>query len=240
MLSSADIYTEDSTNGTSGIPGTDSNKTYVFQNGGESNSSISDEHYDYLPNKIIKKQVIPAGAIKEKESSIAVAATTYKIVKEEEIKSQGLLSGLTWDEYKISNAGTVKLAVDTEIYGLVSDATGISLEDITIVAYEEPIFYDADGINIKFADVIQIIVFILIIGLLAFVVLRSMSKNRSDETEEKELSIETLLQSMPEESIENIGVESKSDTRKMIEKFVEDNPEAAANLLRNWLNEEWG
>ena len=25
----------------------------------------------------------------------------------------------------------------------------------------------------------------------------------------------------------------------LIEKFVEDNPEAAASLLRNWLNEEW-
>ena len=28
--------------------------------------------------------------------------------------------------------------------------------------------------------------------------------------------------------------------RKLIEKFVDENPEAAANLLRNWLNEDWG
>jgi len=26
----------------------------------------------------------------------------------------------------------------------------------------------------------------------------------------------------------------------MIEKFVDENPESAANLLRNWLNEDWG
>ena len=32
----------------------------------------------------------------------------------------------------------------------------------------------------------------------------------------------------------------KISTRKMIEKFVDENPEAAANLLRNWLNEDWG
>ena len=31
----------------------------------------------------------------------------------------------------------------------------------------------------------------------------------------------------------------KSETRLMIEKFVDENPEAVASLLRNWLNEEW-
>ena len=34
-------------------------------------------------------------------------------------------------------------------------------------------------------------------------------------------------------------VESKSETRKMIGKFVDENPESAAALLRNWLNEDW-
>ena len=58
--------------------------------------------------------------------------------------------------------------------------------------------------------------------------------------EEEELSVENLLQSTPEVEVEDIEVETKSETRKMIEKFVDDNPEAAANLLRNWLNEDWG
>ena len=40
--------------------------------------------------------------------------------------------------------------------------------------------------------------------------------------------------------LENIELEETSETKKMIEKFVDENPEAAANLLRNWLNEEWG
>ena len=58
------------------------------------------------------------------------------------------------------------------------------------------------------------------------------------ETEE-ELSVENLLQSNPDNELEDIDVENKSETRKMIEKFVDDNPESAANLLRNWLNEDW-
>ena len=51
--------------------------------------------------------------------------------------------------------------------------------------------------------------------------------------------MENLLQSAPAE-VEDIEVETKSETRKMIEKFVDENPEAAANLLRNWLSEDWG
>ena len=49
-----------------------------------------------------------------------------------------------------------------------------------------------------------------------------------------------MLQSQPEVELEDIGTEQISETRRMIEKFVEENPEAVANLLRNWLNEEWG
>ena len=31
-----------------------------------------------------------------------------------------------------------------------------------------------------------------------------------------------------------------AETRRLIERFVDENPEAAASLLRNWLNEDWG
>ena len=58
--------------------------------------------------------------------------------------------------------------------------------------------------------------------------------------EEEEVSVESLLYSTPEVVLDDIEVETKSETRKLIEKFVDENPEAAANLLRNWLNEDWG
>ena len=52
--------------------------------------------------------------------------------------------------------------------------------------------------------------------------------------------METLLQSQPEIELEDISTEQASETRKLIEKFVDENPEAVANLLRNWLSEDWG
>lgn len=62
---------------------------------------------------------------------------------------------------------------------------------------------------------------------------------RIDEQEE-ELSVESLLQSTPQSDLENIEFDEKSESRKIIEKFVDENPEAVASLLRNWLNEDWG
>ncbi len=241
MLGTASIYTEDSTNGSGGVPGTDSNtdQSYVYEDTSTSTSSISDEDYTYENNEDVVTQSIPAGTILYNDSSISVSAKYYKIVKEEEIKLQGLLDGVTWEEYKMANSEPQKLTVDEEVYGLVSMATGISVDNIVIVAYEEPLFYDTEGLSVSIGDVVQIAVFILIIGLLVFVVLRSMSKNKEID-EEEELSVESLLQSTPEAEVENIGLESKSETRKMIEKFVTDNSEAAANLLRNWLSEDWG
>ena len=40
--------------------------------------------------------------------------------------------------------------------------------------------------------------------------------------------------------LEEIDSETKSERRLLIEKFVDDNPDAVANLLRNWLTEDWG
>ena len=39
--------------------------------------------------------------------------------------------------------------------------------------------------------------------------------------------------------LEEIGFDDRSEARKMIEKFVDEKPEAVATLLRNWLNEDW-
>jgi len=101
------------------------------------------------------------------------------------------------------------------------------------------VFFDREGLNITPADVVQILLVVVILALLAFVVLRSMRGER-EEAQDEELSVESLLQSTPEENLEDIGIESQSETRKLIDRFVDENPEAAASLLRNWLNEDWG
>ena len=87
---------------------------------------------------------------------------------------------------------------------------------------------------------LQIALAVLIFALLGFVVFRSTRK-QNEEEEEPELSVDALLQSTADasEDMEDIGYSEKSETRLLIEKFVDENPDAAALLLRNWLNEDW-
>ena len=244
VLSHEDIFESESSGGVSGVPGTDSNNQdntdYVLQDYESSSATQSEISRDYLPNEKVTLTKIPAGLVKYNNSSISVAAIKYKVLKEEDAKNQGLLEGITWDEYKAMNQDRTKLEIDEDLVDLVAKASGISAENISFVAYEEPMYIDAEALPVSATDIVQIILIVLILGLLAFVIFRSMRSEKVVVEEEKELSIEELLDSAPEAQIEELEVESKSETRKMIEKFVDDNPEAAANLLRNWLNEDWG
>ena len=86
----------------------------------------------------------------------------------------------------------------------------------------------------------QIALIVIILLLLGMVVLRTLKTEKIKDEEPEEISVEKLLQTMPEEQLEDIDLEAKSETRRMIEKFVDENPEAVANLLRNWLSEDWG
>lgn len=87
----------------------------------------------------------------------------------------------------------------------------------------------------------DVILAVLIGVLLIFVFIRGTSPVKVTETE-PELSVEDLLATTKEneENLEEIELSDKSETRKMIEKFVDENPEAVAMLLRNWINEDWG
>lgn len=241
VLSSADTYQQDTKGTSGGEPGTASNDetSYQISEYSDNTSSTTEESYKYLPNEDIVQKSTPAGVISYADSSISVTAKKLHVYKEQDVKAQGLLVDMSWEEYKVANTDPVKLDVDQELYSVVSKATGINEERIQIVAYEVPVFVDKSSLSVDAADVVQVILIIVILGVLAFVVLRSMSGTKTEETEE-ELSVENLLQSTPESELENIELEEKSEARILIEKFVEENPEAVANLLRNWLQEDWG
>lgn len=240
VLSHEDVFSAESTSGTGGVPGTDSNDddtTYVLEDNANSSSTESEESRDYLPNETITTTETPSGVINYGSSSLSASLIHYEVIREEDVEAQGLLDGVSWEEYKLNNAARTPMQLDTSFYEAVANATGISQDNITLVAYTENLFFDAEGSAITATDVLQIILIVVILALLAFVVLRSMRGEKHEE-EEEELSVETLLQS--DVQLEEITSENESDEKKLINKFVEENPEAAANLLRNWLNEDWG
>ena len=233
-------YSSNSTDGVGGVPGTDSNsETDVdIEESTGTNVNTREEKSDYLPSEKITNTDKALGTIVYSGSSVSISAIRYRVVREEDVELQGLLGAVSWEEYKLANGERTKIEIDNDMVNLVANATGIPASNVSILAFEEPQFVDAVSDTIEIRDIIQIILIIIILALLAFVVIMSLRTKREVE-EEEELSVEELLQTTKDE-LENIETEQKSEARKLIENFVEENPEAVATLLRNWLDEDWG
>lgn len=243
MIGKIDSYENETIGGVNGAaPGTDANgddTTYVIEDGDYSSSTTTDTSTTYQNNERVTERTGAIGTIDYDASSIAIVAKNYVIYDEDTLKESGALDDMTFEEYIAANSEPVKIDVDQDYYTMVANATGFPVESISIIAYDEPIFqYSSGGRTVS--DYLQIILAVLILLLLGYVVFRSTRKDKTTEVE-PELSVERLLESTKEsqEQLEDIGYTEKSETRQLIEKFVEENPEAAAALLRNWLNEEW-
>lgn len=244
VLSQEDTYSQSTENSNGDIPGTDTNAeiTYEYQDAAHSTSQTDETSRSYLPNEKITDTEKEGGAINYPTSSIGITAIHYVVYNEADMQASGALDGTTFDEFRIANSERTKTEVDEDVYNVVAAATGIPLANIQIVAYDEPVFVPAEGGLVSPTNIFIIVLIILILGLLAFVVIRSMrAEKKAEEEEAEELSLDTLLQSTQDATeLEEIDSETKSETRLLIEKFVDDNPDAVANLLRNWLTEDWG
>lgn len=241
MLNSEHVYNSNATNGVAGTPGTDANdnETYQLETAGGSSSEVEEYTRDYSPNKRISETIKSIGNVNYENSSISISTTEYVFYYEEQLEEQGALDNMTFEEYKTQNAQREKVDVDPEHIALVSKATGIAEENIQIVSYQVPYFVDKEiSTNVVMNNIIQIILLVLISALLLFVVIKGTRPVVVEETE-PELSVEALLKTTKETQLEDIDYDDRSDVRKLIDKFVDENPEAVSALLRGWLNEDW-
>ena len=124
---------------------------------------------------------------------------------------------MTYDEYKLANSSPTPITVEEDLAQLIAFGTGIDVNNIAISANMKYVFLDTPKSSTPTSFIIQIVLAVLIVGLLLFVVFRSARPVTVEETD----------------------LQDKSEARKAIEKFVQENPEAVAMLLRNWLNDGW-
>ncbi len=241
LYSHSYTYNSENANTSGGIPGTDSNDetSYMLQDSNSTNGSVEIEEYDYLPNERVTNTEYEIGAIVPESSSISIVLRKVINYKEEDMELEGLLTDISFEEYALQNDGSKMVPVDPSIITMVSMATGIAEDRIAISAYEQPVFLPKAQTVRAWTDYLQIILAVLIVGLLVFVVFKGVGPVEVTELE-PELSVEQLLATTKEnQSIEDIEFNEVSEVRRMIEKFVDEKPEAVAQLLRNWLNEEW-
>lgn len=242
VYGSSYTYNSDNANtSAAGVPGTSSNSETdtMIPDSTDTSGSVKINKIDYLPNEKVTNTQFEVGAVVPSKSSISIVLRKTKTYKEEDLKSQGLLKGTTFAQYAQKNGNNKPIKVGNGIVKLVSLATGIAQNNIQIMAYEQPVFVPKVSNAGNWTNYLQIILAVLIIALLIFVVFKGIAPVEVTELE-PELSVEQLLATTKEnQSIEDIEFNESSEVRKMIEKFVDEKPEAVAQLLRNWLNEDW-
>ena len=236
-------YSSKGASGNGGTPGTDSNDSdtdYVNNSSsGTSNTEDVQKLTDLLTNEKVQNIKQETPAIKLADSSLGIVVRKYTVYNEDDLKADGTLDKTTWDQFISQNNKISTTTVSTDEINLISAATGVSANKITVLAYNVPQFVSSTKSSNGISNYLMIILTVLIIALLIFVILRGASPLAAED-EEPELSVEQLLATTKEnQSLDDIEFSDKSETRKMIEKFVDENPEAVAQLLRNWLNDEW-
>lgn len=237
-------YSATGVSGSGGIPGTDSNDddtdVMLETNNGTSSETTLNKLENILTDSVVTNTKYESRVIDKENSSLAIVATRFRIYKEEELEASGELENMTFAEFVEANSTATPLEVSEEELQLIAAASNIPIGSIQILAYEQPVFQEkstSSGSLVR--NILMVLLAVLIIALLIFVVFKGTAPVDVSELE-PELSVEQLLATTKEnQSLEDIEFSASSETRKMIEKFVDENPEAVAQLLRNWLNEGW-
>ena len=234
-------YTEGSYTG--GEPGAASNDseegtTYELNDGGTTSYSETIQEL-YALNEVVEQIQGESGVIQLEDSSLAISLTMYKAYDEDVLRARGELDDITFERYKEDHDEIVPQEVPEDLYSFIEAASGIPAENIKIMINQIPFFRGSVEEEFNWVRYVPLLVLAIIVGLLAFVVYRSTKAVEVTEME-PELSVEALLEATKQQPLEDIDFMEKSEARKVIERFVDENPEAVAILLRNWLDNGWG
>ena len=212
---------------------------YVMGGEGSGESKSDSKETAYAVDKTISSATKAVGKVDVEASSIAVHAFRNKVYKQEEIEAN-LPPEQSWGEFKELNKEQTVLPVDDMLIDSIEKATG--LQNIAVQSFEIPVFVDQETFAMTAKDYIPYILLIIFLAALGFGIYKFTSPKEIVELE-PELSVEDMLQSakeLQEPSLDDIEYGEDLETKRHIEKFVDENPEAVASLLRNWLaDDEW-
>lgn len=224
-----------------GAPGIDSNPGEVTQyqasnqTGTESGSESESTKASYIYDKNVTYESKSPGKIVYNASSIAVNVIQFKEYEEALLEKNGTLNGTTWAEFK-ETINEQDFVVNDTIIQSVKNATGI--DNVTMYGVMKPLFIDKPVSPIPYRQYLLILVVAGLLVLLLYVVYRGTEPVEVTEII-PELSVEELLSKNIEDEVEEIQEDESNGIKKEINRFVDEKPEAAAQLLRNWLSQDW-
>lgn len=235
-------YSATGVTGDGDIPGTDSNDEIDYYIAGDlgSSSSIDSESIDFVLNLQITNEVYETGVVDKEDSSISVVATHVEEVTEAELREKAILTeDMTYEQFKLLYGKPEKTEPSEDLYQMVAKATGIPRENIHITTYDQYKFVEIEAEPVNWEFILTIVLAVLLLAFLAYVVFRGMKPVEVTEVEPELNYSEILAEHGNNASLEDVEFGEKSETRILIEKFFDENPESVALLLRAWLNDEY-
>jgi flagellar M-ring protein FliF len=218
--------------GVGGVPGMETNpgEAPTYQIGEEGNSEYSEkssiENYAY--DETLRETEKAAGKLIPQESSMAISLWYGKKAVDD--------SGLT-DEFI------------NQIREAASSATGIPVSNIVVNKLKmgvPEVVQQPTGEKIK--ELISEYGFFAVILLLIAGLLIAALARRKDMEFEPELAVageaaaaasKFVVPDREDYELPEIDLEERSEVKKQIDKFVKQKPDAVAQLLRNWLADDW-
>lgn len=231
-------------NGSGGQPGLDSNNgntEYLVGNGDSSKATTENRNTKYVLNEVVS-QMERAQAIEIlDESSLSVAVKKVNVLEYKDVKKAGLLKDTTWEEFKAKKRSEMgEIEIKPKRIELIKKATGI--EEVAIEGQETVEFIDKQPISLPVKDYLPIVVIVIVIIALAVSLIKA-TKHHEIDHRDTELSVEQMLASTSNNSKDNDLLptieEHDSESKKRIEEFIKNKPELVAQLLRNWIAEDW-
>ncbi len=232
-LISSDTQDEKVKNGTAGgNPGVDSNPgTTTYPTGTGENSDYTNKlaKSNYAYDETMKDQEKATGKLIPKESSLALSL---------------------WFGKKVADDTKMDEAFVNQITQIASAASGIPAANITINKLKMP---PDEVVRKTLNDTIRQLVtdygffalmLLLIIGMLVMAIPRRKTEVQPEVGEAALVAAAgaggpKFLIPEPGDPLPEIELEERSEIKKQIDKFVKQKPDSVAQLLRNWLSDEW-
>jgi flagellar M-ring protein FliF len=216
--------TEKLENGTmAGLPGTDSNpgETPIYQVGNDGNSKYQSGektvNYDYDERMTEEEKAI--GTLMPERSTMAISLWYGQRVTDEEKLSDEFLE-------------QVKFAAST--------ATGIPVRNISVYKYK---IAPQEEVKVPTSQIVRELFeqygFFVMLLVLVIVLLIAIAPRKAERAEFVQKVVVTEGLQEEAQKIEELKYEDGSELKRQIDNFVKKKPEAVAQLLRNWLTDEW-
>lgn len=217
-------------NGDAGdIPGTDTNPqgTITYQTGEDGNSR-------YNKNQAVKEYLY-------NQTNEQTEKAVGKLINEQSTMSISL-----WYGNRIQNPDGLSSEYLEQVRQSAYAATGVPVENITIsvqkLAAQAPVEVTIIETVSELFD--QFGFYALMLILLIVMVITAMPKRKAVPAQVQAAALEVAAagdgtETPAVEVIQDINLQEQSELKKQIEKFVQDNPDSVAQLLRNWIAEDW-